>query len=58
MTPQSVLMIIFWHVKTGKCLKTLRNERPYERMNITGVEGLTEAEITSLKVLGASIDIK
>ncbi|MFN6535522.1 MAG: NB-ARC domain-containing protein [Nostoc sp. EkiNYC01] len=42
-----------WDVLTGECLKTLRNERPYEGMNITGVTGLTQATITSLKVLGA-----
>jgi WD40 repeat protein len=42
-----------WDVKTGECLKTLLNERPYEGMNITGVTGLTEATIASLKSLGA-----
>ncbi|MBG1264608.1 NACHT and WD40 repeat domain-containing protein [Nostoc commune] len=42
-----------WDVLTGECLKTLRNERPYEEMNITGVTGLTQATIASLKVLGA-----
>jgi WD40 repeat protein/transcriptional regulator with XRE-family HTH domain len=42
-----------WDVLTGECLKTLRNERPYEGMNITGVTGLSQATITSLKVLGA-----
>ena len=33
-------------------LKTLK-DRPYERMNITGVKGLTDAEISTLKALGA-----
>ncbi|MBD2347034.1 WD40 domain-containing protein [Anabaena subtropica] len=42
-----------WDVVTGECLKTLRNERPYEGMNITGVTGLTQTTIASLKVLGA-----
>ncbi|MBR8833802.1 MAG: pentapeptide repeat-containing protein [Stigonema ocellatum SAG 48.90 = DSM 106950] len=42
-----------WDVLTGECRKTLRNERPYEGMNITGVTGLTEATIASMKVLGA-----
>ncbi|WP_233154013.1 hypothetical protein [Scytonema sp. HK-05] len=41
------------HIKTGECLKTLRSDRPYENMNITGITGLTEAEITTLKALGA-----
>jgi len=42
-----------WDVKTGECLKTLRAERPYECMNISGVTGLTEATIATLKALGA-----
>jgi WD40 repeat protein len=42
-----------WDVKTGECLNTLRVERPYENMNITGVTGLTEAQKTTLKALGA-----
>ncbi|AFZ17987.1 WD40 domain-containing protein [Allocoleopsis franciscana] len=42
-----------WNVKTGECLKTLRAARPYEGMNITGVTGLTEAQKTMLKTLGA-----
>ncbi|NMG22200.1 hypothetical protein [Brasilonema bromeliae] len=37
------------HIKTGECLKTLRSDRPYENMNITGVKGLADAEITTLK---------
>ncbi len=45
--------IKLWDVKTGKCLKTLRNEQPYEGMKITGVKGLTPAEIATLKALGA-----
>jgi len=42
-----------WDITTGECLKTLRSKRPYEGMNITGVTGLTEAIIVSLKALGA-----
>ncbi|MBW4595644.1 MAG: pentapeptide repeat-containing protein [Brasilonema angustatum HA4187-MV1] len=42
-----------WDVLTGECLKTFRNERPLEGMNITGVIGLTQATIASLKALGA-----
>lgn len=45
-----------WDVNTGNCLKTLRADRPYERMNITGVTGLTEAQISVLKALGAVED--
>jgi WD40 repeat protein len=48
--------IKIWDVKTGECLKTLRSDRPYENMNITGVKGLTDAEISTLKALGAVED--
>jgi WD40 repeat protein len=40
-------------VQTGVCLRTLRSERPYERMKITGATGLTAAQVAVLKVLGA-----
>jgi len=45
--------IKLWDVQTGECLKTLRPDRPYERMNITGVTGLTEAQKATLRALGA-----
>lgn len=45
--------IKLWDVQTGECLKTLRSPRPYEGMNITGVTGLTEAQKSTLKTLGA-----
>ena len=45
--------IKLWDVNTGDCLKTLRADRPYEGMNITGVTGLTEAQKATLKALGA-----
>ena len=45
--------IKLWDVKTGKCLKTLRIDKPYEGMNITDVKGLTSAEVNTLKALGA-----
>lgn len=34
--------------------KTLRVPRPYEGMNISGASGLTAAQISTLKILGAS----
>ncbi|NET36943.1 MAG: NACHT domain-containing protein, partial [Cyanothece sp. SIO1E1] len=46
-------MIRLWDVSTGYCLRTLQGEGPYAGMNITGVQGLTEAQTASLKVLGA-----
>lgn len=46
-------VIKLWDAKTGTCLQTLRADRPYERMNISGVTGLTPAQISVLKALGA-----
>ncbi|MBE9137034.1 hypothetical protein IQ254_07435 [Nodosilinea sp. LEGE 07088] len=45
--------IKLWHVETGTCLQTLRAARPYEGMNIRGATGLTAAQRTTLKALGA-----
>ncbi|MFN6494531.1 NB-ARC domain-containing protein [Nostoc sp. DedQUE03] len=45
--------IKLWDVSTGECLRTLRSPRPYEGMNITGVTGLTAAQLMTLKALGA-----
>jgi WD40 repeat protein/predicted ATPase/transcriptional regulator with XRE-family HTH domain len=45
--------IILWGLETGKQLRTLRRDRPYERLNITGIRGLTEAQKTTLRALGA-----
>jgi WD40 repeat protein len=44
--------IAIWD-EEGKCVQTLRSDRPYERMNIKGVRGLTEAQKGMLKDLGA-----
>jgi hypothetical protein len=35
------------------CINTLISGRPYEGMNITGAQGLTEAQRQSLLALGA-----
>jgi WD40 repeat protein len=48
--------IKLWSADTGECITTLRSERPYESMNITAAAGLTEAQKTSLKMLGAIED--
>ncbi len=45
--------IKLWDVQSGVCLRTLRSDRPYERMNITGTTGLTAAQVATLKALGA-----
>jgi WD40 repeat protein len=49
--------IKLWHVDSGECLKTLRPDRPYEGMNITGVTGISEAQKSALKALGAVEDM-
>ncbi|MDJ0716543.1 MAG: NB-ARC domain-containing protein [Prochloraceae cyanobacterium] len=45
--------IKLWEKETGKCLQTWRPERFYEGMKISGATGLTEAQKTTLKALGA-----
>jgi WD40 repeat protein len=45
--------IQLWQVETGEPLKTLINPRPYEGMNITGAIGLTDAQRSTLRQLGA-----
>ena len=47
-------MIKLWNVKTAKIVNILRSSRPYEEMDITGVEGLSDAQKTTLKALGAT----
>jgi WD40 repeat protein len=39
--------IRLWDLESGEPLHTLRRDRPYERLNITGIRGLTEAEIAT-----------
>lgn len=45
--------IKLWDLESGEPVRTLRRDRPYERLNITGIKGLTEAEIATLRTLGA-----
>ncbi len=42
-----------WDLKSGELRRTLRRDRPYERLDISGVKGLTEAQRASLRALGA-----
>jgi WD40 repeat protein len=37
----------------GEPVTTLRRDRPYERLDITGIKGLTDAQKIALKMLGA-----
>ncbi len=45
--------ITIWDLASGERLRTLRRDRPYERLNITGIRGLSEAQKASLRALGA-----
>lgn len=45
--------IKFWDVQTGECVNTLRVEEPYAGMNITGIRGVSKAQISALQALGA-----
>jgi WD40 repeat protein len=48
--------IHIWELKSGEHVRTLRRDRPYERLNITGIQGLTQAKIATLRALGAVED--
>lgn len=48
--------IIVWDASSGEQLQTLRRDRPYERLNITGIRGVTEAQKSTLRALGAIED--
>jgi WD40 repeat protein len=47
--------IRLWHGETGALQRVLRAKRPYEGLNIKGVTGLSDAQIATLKALGATI---
>jgi WD40 repeat protein/class 3 adenylate cyclase/transcriptional regulator with XRE-family HTH domain len=42
-----------WDIESGEYLRTLRGDRPYERLDISGAKGLTEAQKATLHRLGA-----
>ncbi|MFB2891600.1 CHAT domain-containing protein [Aerosakkonemataceae cyanobacterium BLCC-F50] len=49
--------IKIWDIFTGECLDTLEpDSKPYEGMNISGVQGLTDAQKATLIALGAVAD--
>ncbi|MBP0022562.1 MAG: hypothetical protein J7540_00970 [Roseofilum sp. SID2] len=47
--------IKLWDVYQGALIKTLRVEPPYAEMNISEIEGLTQAAISTLKANGAIV---
>ena len=42
-----------WDSETSRCIQTLQMPGPYQGTNITGVTGISEAQRTALKALGA-----
>ncbi|HCJ33604.1 MAG TPA: hypothetical protein DHV65_04810, partial [Ktedonobacter sp.] len=48
--------ILLWDLHSGEHQRTLRRDRPYQRLNITGIRGLTEAQKATLRALGAIED--
>jgi WD40 repeat protein/transcriptional regulator with XRE-family HTH domain len=48
--------IRIWDVHTGELVQSLRRDRPYERLDMTGIRGLNEAQKATLRALGAVED--
>jgi len=46
-------VIRLWDMQRAEIIRTLRLDRPYERMDITGLTGITAAQRASLITLGA-----
>jgi WD40 repeat protein/transcriptional regulator with XRE-family HTH domain len=46
-------VVALWELHSGERLRILRHDRPYERMDIAGLTGITEAQRASLLALGA-----
>lgn len=46
--------ILVWDLRTGEVLHRLMTDRPYERADITGIQGLSESQRAILKALGAT----
>jgi WD40 repeat protein len=42
-----------WEARTGNMLRTLHAERRYERLDVTGLTGITNAQRTAFLALGA-----
>jgi len=45
--------IRIWEASTGACLNTLKKDRPFQRVDITRLSGVTDAQRTALLALGA-----
>ena len=49
-------MMRLWEARSGTCLQALRSDRHYQRLDITGLTGVTEAQRAVLLALGAVED--
>jgi hypothetical protein len=49
-------VIRLWDQQSSTLLQELRPDRPYERLNITGIRGLTDVQMATLRALGAVED--
>lgn len=45
-----------WQMETGAPVATLRRDRPYERLDITGIKGVSDGQKLALKLMGAVED--
>ncbi|GAC1360239.1 MAG: hypothetical protein NVS2B12_09220 [Ktedonobacteraceae bacterium] len=45
--------IFLWDLESGTHLQTLRMKRPYEQLDILGIQGVTEVQKAALRLLGA-----
>jgi WD40 repeat protein len=45
--------IRIWRLESGEQVTTLRRDCPYERLDITGIKGLTDGQKQTLKMMGA-----
>src|SRR5207302_7248811 len=46
-------IVRLWDASSGAALRTLRSDRHYQRLDITGLTGVTEAQRAALVALGA-----
>jgi WD40 repeat protein len=50
--------IRLWEPTSGVCTTVLQTPRPYDGMQIAGVNGITEAQKVTLQALGAALELK
>src|SRR4029079_1757378 len=45
-------IVRIWDTRSGACLQTLRSDRHYQRLDITGLTGVTDAQRAAILGLG------